>query len=155
MDKDIVKAIRDWCNGRFAKITSLTNSVNSLDEKIASQNDDFAQSLAQINSDLATKRIYAPILNWISDEILKSSASITNTKYGMVIFGMVTNNPSFPTLNWYYVMQISGGASGSNFKSTFAYNMTGAEDSKTLYVSYDYHTADTPTWRKFSAPTKL
>ncbi len=113
------------------------------------------QDVDKLNSNLATKRIYAPILNWISDEILKSSASITNTKYGMVIFGLVTNNPLFPTLDWYYVMQISGGASGSNFKLTFAYSMTGAEDSKTLYVSYDYHTSDTPTWRKFSAPTKL
>ena len=155
MGKDIVKAIRDWCNGRFAKITSLTNSVNALDDKIAAQNDDFAQSLTQINSDLSTMKIYTSNNMTISEEILKMSASITTRDCGLIVYGLVAHNENFPTDDWYYVIQLSGSRSGSNYKMTLAYDMNGSDNDRCLYVSYDYHTADTPTWRKFSAPTKL
>ena len=46
---------------------------------------------------------------------------------------------------FYYVMQFSGSATGSDIKLTIAIGLNYNDD--TMYLSTDVHTSDNPTWK--------
>lgn len=97
MDKDIVKAIRNWCNGRFTK----KEDTEALDDKITSQNADFAKSLDQISSDILYS---ATIKKNVTDEewgTLKTNKQYITFVTGVKNIKSVTlqaPTPDFPCL---------------------------------------------------------
>lgn len=165
----IMGKIKKWISD--LKPVATSGKYEDLDGRLTVTNNDLAnvpgtawdavrgaairKDVDKINSDLLKRLVYTDNLNDTKPfvDILKMSAYNTSLKYGKIIFGLVANSDLFPSKTYFYVLQLNGSSSGSDFKVTFAYPFGLSSDSTppAIYISNDFHVSDIPTWRKILA----